>query len=69
MEELSPEGRAIYELLKTESNAAYEERYLAHKKEVLDEIRGLVADTNQQIKGLENQLYHVQHAVETELSR
>jgi hypothetical protein len=45
------------------------ECYLAHKKEVLDGIRGFVADTNKQIKGLENHLYHVQYAVQTELSK
>jgi hypothetical protein len=68
MDDLSPEGHAIYDLLKTESDAAYEERYLTHKKEVLDGIRGLVVNTNKQLKGLENHIYHIQHAVESELS-
>jgi hypothetical protein len=68
MDDLSPEGHTIFDLLKMESDAAYVERYLAHKKEVLDSIHGLVADTNKQLKGLENHIYHVQHAMEFELS-
>jgi hypothetical protein len=67
-EDLSPEGRAIYDIHKTESDAAYKERYLAHKKEVLDGIRGLVANTNKQLKGLKNHIYDVQHSMESEIS-
>jgi hypothetical protein len=46
MEELSPEGCALYELLKKESQVAYEERYLAHKKKVIDCMRDFVSNTN-----------------------
>jgi hypothetical protein len=67
MEELSPEGRSLYELLKTESQVLYEERFLAHKKEVIDGVRGFVTDTNKQLKGIEAKIFSVQHAVETEL--
>lgn len=58
----------MYELLKTESTAVYEERFLAHKKEVLDAMRLYVADTNRQFRKMGENIISVQTAVGAEIS-
>jgi hypothetical protein len=45
MEDLRNEGKALYELLQTESAAVYQERFLVHKKEVLDAMRLYIASS------------------------
>jgi hypothetical protein len=49
MEKLSPEARAMYELLKIDSAEEYERRFLDHRKEVMDAVRIHVDDTTARI--------------------
>jgi hypothetical protein len=52
MESLSPESRALYDLLKTESAEIYESKFMACKKEIIDAVLASLDDTNNQIKDL-----------------
>jgi hypothetical protein len=56
MESLSPESRALYEILMAETTEAYESRFLAHKKEILDVVRVSIADNGKKIKALYTQM-------------
>jgi hypothetical protein len=49
MEKLSPEARAMYELLKIDSAEEYERRFLDHRKEIMDAVRIHVDDTTARI--------------------
>lgn len=68
MEDLTPEAKLMYDLLRTESREEYEKRFLEHKKEVLDAVRAFVVDTNKQLRSLGNSIDSVQEAVEGELA-
>jgi hypothetical protein len=46
MESLSPESRALYEMLKADTKEEYEARFLAHKKEILDTLKVSLFDTS-----------------------
>ena len=50
MADLPPESKVIYDLLMVETREAYEERFLAHKKQILDSIKNFVDDTTKQFK-------------------
>jgi hypothetical protein len=61
MESLSLESRALYEILMAETTEAYESRFLAHKKEILDVVRVSIADNGKKIKAITDEI-HVVHA-------
>ena len=63
MEDLSPEARAIYDLLNASTKEAYEERFLAHKKEILDAVRTMVDSTKTQIKDLDSAIGSVKDSM------
>lgn len=67
MEELSPESRALYEILKAESEGEYEWRFVEYKKEMMDVIRPFVADTTKQIKAVNSSVALIQTTVSTDL--
>ncbi|KAK1610510.1 hypothetical protein QYE76_034183 [Lolium multiflorum] len=54
MEELSPEARALYELLKADTAEEYEKRFIDYKKEVLDAFHPFVVDTRAQLKSVDS---------------
>ncbi|KAK1679066.1 hypothetical protein QYE76_039914 [Lolium multiflorum] len=54
MEELTPESRALYELLKADTAEEYEKRFLHYKKEVLDAFHPFVVDTRAQLKSVDS---------------
>ncbi|KAK1696848.1 hypothetical protein QYE76_013545 [Lolium multiflorum] len=68
MEGLSPESRALYEILKADTQEEYEERFLAHKKEILDVMRGFVVDTTKQIRAVSTSVESVRVAMGDELT-
>lgn len=53
MDNLSPESKALYELLKSDTKEEYESRFLQYKKEMLDAVKLFVDDTTSQIKDME----------------
>ena len=56
MENLSPESRLLYDLLKADTREAYEAKFLDHKKEILDAVKVFVDDTTKQFKEIEESL-------------
>ncbi|KAK1617590.1 hypothetical protein QYE76_023107 [Lolium multiflorum] len=54
MEELSPEARALYELLKADTAEEYEKRFIDYKKEVYDAFHPFVVDTRAQLKSVDS---------------
>jgi hypothetical protein len=67
MEDLSPESRALYDLLRVETQEDYERRFLEYKKEMLDAFRPFVADTNGQIKAIHTTVGTLQATVRADL--
>ena len=45
MDNLSPESRTIYDLIRAETAEEFENRFLDYKKETLDVVRKFVNDT------------------------
>ena len=56
MDDMSPESMVIYNILKAETEEAYESKFLAHKKEILDAVKLFVNDTEKQFKDVGNNL-------------
>ena len=67
MEKLSPESRAIYDILKAETREAYESRFLEHKKEILDAVRNFIDDTDKQLKEINESIDSVKESVGSDL--
>ena len=59
MDELSPESKAIYDLLKGETSHEFESRFLDYK-ETLEAVHKFVADTGKQIKTVTSAVDSVQ---------
>lgn len=68
MDKLSPDARAIYDLLQADTKEAYEQRFLDHKKEILDAVKTMVDDTRKQIKDLDAALGSVNDSMTSDLS-
>ena len=68
MEDLTPESRTIYELLKANTREEYEKRFLDHKKEILDAVREFVDDSNKQFGDLNVSLTSVQNGLAADLT-
>ena len=49
MEQLSPESRALYDLLKADTDKIYERKFIDYKKEILNSVRVFVKDTTETI--------------------
>lgn len=47
---MSAESWSLYEILKAETKEVYEIRFLEHKKEILDAVKGNIDDIRHQIK-------------------
>jgi hypothetical protein len=67
MENLTPEARALYDLLKADTREEYELRFLQYKKESLDAVRMFVDDTTTQIKAISSSVEDVRAAVSADL--
>ena len=67
MENLSPESKALYDLLRAETTEEYEARFLAYKKETLDAVHKFVATTTKEIKAVSTEIEAVRTAVNTDL--
>jgi hypothetical protein len=67
MESLSPESRALYDILMAETTEAYEARFLAHKKEILDTVRASIAANGTKIKAVADEIHAVHEDVAAEL--
>jgi hypothetical protein len=52
MDALSPESRALYDLLRLETKEEYEARFIDYKKELLDAVKVFVDDTTGQLTDL-----------------
>ena len=50
MDQLAPESRAIYDLLRAKTAKEHDARFLDYKKETLDAVHKFVTDTPKQIK-------------------
>ena len=50
MENLSPDSKAIYDILKSATAEEYEQGFLKYKKDTLDAVHKFVADTDKQLK-------------------
>ncbi|KAK1692513.1 hypothetical protein QYE76_009210 [Lolium multiflorum] len=68
MEKLSPEARAIYEILTAETREAYENRFLDYKKESFDAVRTFVEDTTKQFANVNASIATVQASMGAELA-
>lgn len=68
MEDLSPESKAIYDLLMAETQQAYEQRFLDHKKQILDSVKKYVDETNKQFRTVHEAVDAVHEAVGTEIA-
>lgn len=66
MDDLSPELKALYELLKAEMLEEYGRCFTAYKKEMLDIIHPFAADTSKQIKAVTNSVATIQSVVSTD---
>jgi hypothetical protein len=56
MESLSPESRALYEILMAETTEPYESHFLAHKKKILDVVQVSIADNGKKIKAVTDEI-------------
>ena len=63
MENLSPESKALYDLLRAETTEEYEARFLAYKKETLDAVHKFVATTTKEIKAVSTEIEAVRTVV------
>jgi hypothetical protein len=68
MENLSPEARAIYEILTAETREAYENRFLDYKKESFDTVRAFVEDTSRRFASVNASIATVQASMGAELA-
>jgi hypothetical protein len=67
MESLSPEARALYDLLKADTREEYEARFLQYKKESLDAVKVFVDETTAQLKAVNLTVEGVRSAVGADL--
>uniref|UniRef100_A0ACD5WWR9 Uncharacterized protein n=1 Tax=Avena sativa TaxID=4498 RepID=A0ACD5WWR9_AVESA len=67
MDGLSPESRAIYDLLMVDSKEEYEKRFLDYKKEVLDAVHPFILDTKSQLKSVNTAVADIKASVEADL--
>jgi hypothetical protein len=67
MESLSPEARALYDLLKADTREEYEARFLQYKKESLDAVKVFVDETTAQFKAVNLTVEGVRSAVGADL--
>ena len=67
MEQLTPESRAIYDLLRIETAEEHDARFLDYKKETLDAVHKFVTDTGKQIKTVSAAVDSVRSAVTTDM--
>jgi hypothetical protein len=68
MESLTPEARALYDLLKADTREEYELRFLQYKKVLLDAIKVFVDDTMSQLQAVAATVEEVRTTVTTDLS-
>jgi hypothetical protein len=68
MEDMSPESLVLYNILKAETTKAFEEHFLAHKKEILASIRASIADIDHRIKSVHDSVDALHTTVEEEIS-
>jgi hypothetical protein len=68
MENLSPESRTLYELLKTATREEYERRFISYKTELLDAVKLSINDTTVQIQGIQDSLDEVRAMVSSDLT-
>jgi hypothetical protein len=68
MENLSPESRTLYELLKTATREEYERRFISYKTELLDAVKLSIDDTTVQIQGVQASLDEVKATVSSDLT-
>ncbi|XP_071679939.1 uncharacterized protein [Lolium perenne] len=66
MENLSPESKALYQLLRSETKEEYEIRFASYKKELLDAVKVFVDDTTEQITDVRTTIDGVRTAVSTD---
>jgi hypothetical protein len=67
MESLSPEARALYDLLKADTREEYEQRFLQYKKESLDAVKVFVDETTAQFKEVNASVADVRSSVGADL--
>jgi hypothetical protein len=67
MESLSPEARALYDLLKADTREEYEARFRQYKKESLDAVKVFVDETTAQLKAVNLIVEGVRSAVGADL--
>lgn len=67
MESLSPESKALYELMMTDTKEEYERRFLDYKEEVLDAFKPFVADTGAQFKEVRATIDTIKSSVSIDL--
>ena len=67
MDQLAPESRAIYDLLRAETAKEHDARFLDYKKETLDAVHKFVTDTGKQIKTVSAAVDSVRAAVTTDM--
>jgi hypothetical protein len=67
MDALSPESRALYDLLKADTREEYESRFLQYKKESLDAVKLFVDETRAQFKEMNASVEEVRAAISVDL--
>jgi hypothetical protein len=68
MDDLSPESRALYEMLRAESREEYESRFVLYKKEMADALKVFVDDSAAQIKSVRASVDTGQQAMRADLA-
>ncbi|KAK1647967.1 hypothetical protein QYE76_065772 [Lolium multiflorum] len=67
MENLLPESKALYQLLRSETKEEYESRFATYKKEMLDAVKVFIDDTKEQIKDVHTTVDGVRTTVSADL--
>jgi hypothetical protein len=67
MDNLSPEAKALYDLLKADTTEEYETRFIAYKKELLDAVKVYVTDTKSQLKEMSSTVEGVRTSMGSDL--
>ena len=67
MDQLTPESRAIYDLIRVETAAEDDTRYLDYRRETLDAVQKFVTDTGKQIKTVSAAVDSVRSSLTTDM--
>ena len=67
MDELSTESRALYELLKADTDEIYERKFMDYKKEILDTVRVFIKETKAQFTAIDDSLESIQSRMGVDL--